>query len=122
MRRRLSELGIMNEHGELLNDAPGPEALYAMYQRAGGDTRSFDALCEEGTRKIRALQRSRGVDLGYGCGQDFTSPPEAAARMESIYRQARRALYATLDEALIKDVSPHHLRCQTRALNREEYL
>ena len=42
--------------------------------------------------------------------------------MEAIYRHARHALRAMLDEAVIKDASPHYLRVRTRAPDREEYL
>src|SRR5215211_6117020 len=42
--------------------------------------------------------------------------------MEALYQHARRALYSTLDESVIKDASPHFLRVRTRALDREEFL
>ena len=42
--------------------------------------------------------------------------------MEMIYAHARRALYATLDAGVVRDVSPHHLRVRTHARDREEYL
>jgi ethanolamine ammonia-lyase small subunit len=42
--------------------------------------------------------------------------------MEAIYEHARRALYATLGDEVIRDVSPRHIRVRTGALDREEYL
>jgi ethanolamine ammonia-lyase large subunit len=121
MQRRLAELGVMNGQGELSEDKHATEELYALYMKAGGDTRSSGALREEGTKKVNAL-RQRGYDLGYGHGPPNEPPPEVESRVEAIYRHARHALYATLDEAVIKDASPHYLCVRTRALDRSEYL
>ncbi|HYE65358.1 MAG TPA: ethanolamine ammonia-lyase subunit EutB, partial [Pyrinomonadaceae bacterium] len=122
MRKRLAALGLMDESGEVrARTAPGPESLYAIYMKAGGDVRSSEALTEEGAKKVETL-RLRGYDIGYGHGQDFDSPPEVVSRMEAIYRHARSALYAALDDGVIKDVSPHHLRVRTEALDRDQYL
>ncbi|HEX8071595.1 MAG TPA: ethanolamine ammonia-lyase subunit EutB [Pyrinomonadaceae bacterium] len=121
MHARLAALGIMDAEGRLRADAPRPADLYALYMKAGGDTRTAETLSAEGARKLEHL-RQRGYDLGYGCGPDFAAPPQVAARMEAIYRHARRALYARLDEATVREVSPRHLRVRTRARGREEYL
>lgn len=118
MQNRLSKLGVLNDSGDVAFDGPDTASLYAVYQRAGGDTRSSEALRDEGTKRLAVL-RERGFDLGYGrCGD----PREVAARMEAIYANARRALYATLDEGVIKAVSARNLRVGTRALDREDYL
>jgi ethanolamine ammonia-lyase large subunit len=121
MKKRLVALGVMDQGGEVTATAPQSAALYALYMKAGGDTRSTDALREEGMKKIKALQQ-RGYDLGSGHGADYAAPLEVEARLEAIYAHARRALYATLDEAVLNDVSPHHLRVRSRALDREDYL
>jgi ethanolamine ammonia-lyase small subunit len=42
--------------------------------------------------------------------------------LETIYQHARRALYSTLDEGVLREVSPHNLRVRTRAADREQYL
>ncbi|MGB7922146.1 MAG: ethanolamine ammonia-lyase subunit EutB [Pyrinomonadaceae bacterium] len=122
MRRRLGALGVMDGDGELSAGAHGAESLYALYMKAGGDVRSSDALREEGARNLTTLRERRGFDLGYGYGDDYQPPPAVESRMDAIYVQARRALYATLSEAVIRDVSPRHIRVRTRALDREEYL
>jgi ethanolamine ammonia-lyase large subunit len=121
MRARLAALGIADEGGGLRADAPGPESLYAVYMKAGGDTRPHETLRGEGRKKMGAL-RQRGYDLGYGHGPDFEATPAAESRLRAIYGHARRALYATLDEAVLRDVSPHGLRVRTRAPDREQYL
>jgi hypothetical protein len=50
------------------------------------------------------------------------APPEVGARLEAIYRHARRALYAALDEGVLREVSPSSLRVRTLAPDRERYL
>ena len=101
MSRRLSAL-----------DTRSTASLYAAYTKAGGDSRTTDALCEEGATKIERL-RARGYDLG---------PPPPAARMDTIYTQARQALYAELDAHVVQTVSPHCIRVRTRSRDREDYL
>src|SRR5262249_41130294 len=70
MQRRLIALGVMNETGDLIADRPTAAALYAVYMKAGGDTRSHDSLREEGAKKL-AVMRERGFDLGYGHDLDY---------------------------------------------------
>lgn len=121
MHRRLVELGVLHASGALAPDRPGAKALYALYRKAGGDTRGLDALSHEGERKIQAL-RARGFDLGGGHQEDFTAPPAVAARLEAIYQHARRALYAEIGEAVLGAASPHHIRLRTNAVDRDNYL
>jgi ethanolamine ammonia-lyase large subunit len=118
MQQRLIELSAMTEAGAVSGSA---DALYAAYQKAGGDTRSLDTLRDEGAKKFRALAE-RGFDLGYGCDENYGDPPEANARITSIYANARRALYATLEEAVISDSSPRYMRVRTISSDRDDYL
>jgi ethanolamine ammonia-lyase large subunit len=119
MQKRLIELSTMTESGVVSGTTA--DALYAAYHKAGGDTRSLDTLRDEGAKKIDALAE-RGFDLGYGCDENYSDPPEANARITGIYSNARRALYATLNEAVISDASPSHLRVHTRSSDRDDYL
>ncbi|HKG61443.1 MAG TPA: ethanolamine ammonia-lyase subunit EutB [Pyrinomonadaceae bacterium] len=119
MQKRLIELSAMAETGAV--SGTSANALYAVYHKAGGDTRSLDTLRDEGAKKIGALAE-RGFDLGYGCGQNYDDPPDANARITRIYSNARRALYSTIDEAVISDSSPSYIRVHTRSSNRDDYL
>jgi ethanolamine ammonia-lyase large subunit len=116
MSKRLIELGVMNQSGEVAER--GAESLYAIHQKASGDTRTFDALREEGARRISILAE-RGFDLG---PEPAESSPEGLSRIDAIYTQARHALYAKLDEAVLRDVCPRRLRVRTKAADREDYL
>jgi ethanolamine ammonia-lyase large subunit len=119
MQKRLIELSAMTESGAV--SGRSANALYAAYHKAGGDIRSLDTLRDEGAKKIRALAE-RGFDLGYGCDENYGDPPETNARITRIYSNARRALYSTLDEAVISDSSPCYFRVHTRSSDRDEYL
>jgi ethanolamine ammonia-lyase large subunit len=102
MQRRLDALG-----------APGAVELYALYQQAGGDTRSLSVLGEEGRRTIADL-RARGLDLG--------TDGDGSARLTAIYENARRALYATLDDGVLREVCNKSVRVRTEAADRDDYL
>jgi ethanolamine ammonia-lyase large subunit len=121
MRRRLTELGVMDARGLPRADAESAASLYAVYMKAGGDTRSRETLRGEGSKKLGALS-ARGHDLGLGHAGDYNAPPKVEQRLESIYKHARRALYSALDEGVIREVSPQHLRVRTEARDREQYL
>jgi ethanolamine ammonia-lyase large subunit len=121
MSRRLSELGVLDVGGEPRTPTQSTATLYAAYCKEGGDRRDHQALRNEAFRKIESLQRV-GFDLGYGAGADYSDPKEIDTRIQRIYRHARRALYAGLDDVLVNDVSPRHIKVCTHAMDREDYL
>jgi ethanolamine ammonia-lyase large subunit len=121
MQTRLIELDVMDPTGNVARDTRSAESLYARYAKAAGDRRTSETLVEEGRHKLLEL-RQRGCDLGYGCGLDYSDPPAAQARLELIYSHACRALYATLDDGVIHDVCPRHVRVRTLAVDRDDYL
>jgi ethanolamine ammonia-lyase large subunit len=121
MEERLTALGVLDPRPYGHPRVEQAARLYACFEKAGGATRSSEALCGEARRKIEAL-RTRGFDLGYEDGYDFTDPPEVAARIEAIYAQARRALYAKLAAAAIVDAGARPLRVRTLARDRDDYL
>jgi ethanolamine ammonia-lyase small subunit len=114
MQRRLRSLGIMSVDGELA----GPTAvarLYAVYQKAGGDRRASSALEDEGSRRVSGL-RDRGFDLG------IVDPVDADRRIDAIYTHARAALYATIQDAVVRDATARSVRVRTTARDRDDYL
>jgi ethanolamine ammonia-lyase large subunit len=121
MKKRLVALGVMNEAGELSGNGQTTDTLYAMYAKAGGDRRTIETLREEGAKKIAALAE-RGFDLGYGSARNYKALPVIIKRMEALYGHARRALYATIDEAVIEDACEHFLRLHSLSSNRDDYL
>jgi ethanolamine ammonia-lyase small subunit len=75
----------------------------------------------EGRQKLMELQQ-RGFDLGYGEGSYHQPNAAVDARLETNYTQACRALYARLDDGVVQDVSPRHVRVRTLAIDRDDYL
>jgi ethanolamine ammonia-lyase large subunit len=112
MEQRLSALGALDHAANAGEVVP---RLYARYTKASGDSRTSTTLEEEGQRELSAL-RERGFDLG------IADPSDADTRLERIYQHARRALYATLEDAVIRDACPRSIRVATAARNRDEYL
>ena len=124
MRKRLVALDALGPDGEVPHPRVGAQAtasLYAAYMKEGGDRRGVDTLREEGAAKIEHV-RARGYDLGYGHAVDHSAPAAVRDRLESVYAQARRALYAELDAGVVREASPHHVRVRTVSRDREEYL
>jgi ethanolamine ammonia-lyase large subunit len=121
MLDRLTALGVVDSCGLADGAAEKTALLYASYLKEGGDKRAVDVLKEEGLRRIAALQ-DKGCDLGYGSGPDCSDPPPVSARLETLYLHARKALYAALDPAVIRDCCPRHIDVATHSDDREEYL
>jgi ethanolamine ammonia-lyase large subunit len=117
MKKRLAALGIADHDTprrrgtEITSDENAAARLYAMYAKAGGDQRTSAALEDEGRRRVAEL-RERGLDLG----------DTSSARLDAIYANARAALYAVVDDAVIRDACPSHVRVRTEAVDREDYL
>ena len=119
MAERLRALGVTAGPGQ--EARTGTASLYAMYLKAGGETRSSDDL-EQEAKRILASLRERGCDLGYGHADGYTAPTEIRTRMDAIYTQARAALYASVDQALMNTMSGKCVRVSTRSASRDEYL
>ncbi len=88
--------------------------LYARYAKAGGDSRAESTLEAEGVQKLETL-RERGLDIA---GDEAASH----ARVDRIYQHARRALFARLEESVIRDACSTHVRVRSRAVDRDEYI
>ena len=88
--------------------------LYAHFVKRGGDRRTTDALEAEGRQRLQELQ-ARGFDLAL-------DSEASHARVETIYRHARQALYATLDDGVLGDATSDAVRVRSAASRRDEYL
>jgi ethanolamine ammonia-lyase large subunit len=115
MHRRLEELGVLGRGGDVRSGASTTSQLYAMYARAGGDTRPMSSLHDEGVRRLGEL-REHGLDLG------IDDAAASDARLDAIYANARAALYATVDDHVIKDAAVRPVHVRTAATSRDDYL
>ena len=114
MQRRLEAVGAASSRGDARSGSTTAQ-LYATYVKAGGDARSMSSLHEEGERRLGEL-RERGLDLG------IDDPAASDARLDAIYANARAALYATVDEHVIKDAALRPMHVRTAARSRDDYL
>ena len=114
MDERLTALGALGPGSEPRPGSATVARLYAAYARNAGDRRPMSLLEDEALRQLGEL-RDRGLDLAIDAA-------DADARLERIYVHARRALYASLDEGVVRDASPRHVRVRTAAASRDEYL
>jgi ethanolamine ammonia-lyase large subunit len=112
MAQRLRALGVPEGAPHAGEAVP---RLYASYAKASGDPRTSATLEEEGERQLSAL-RERGFDLG------IVDSSDADVRLEKIYQHARRALYAALEDGVVRDACPRSVRVRTAARSRDEYL
>jgi ethanolamine ammonia-lyase large subunit len=114
MRHRLDALGVPG--GEAPATVPDVVCrLSARFAGAGGDRRSEAALQAEARRDLASLQE-QGWDLG------ITDVARADARVEALYEHARTALYAAIDDAVIRDAATSPCLVRTAAASRDEYL
>jgi ethanolamine ammonia-lyase small subunit len=111
MSRRLEQLGVSDEEYQPQMVA----RLSALFEKAGGSRRSLASLEEDGLRRLLELQE-QGLDLG------IADAASADARVEAIYANARAALYAALDEAVLDDACGRWLSVRTMAGGRDQYL
>jgi ethanolamine ammonia-lyase large subunit len=84
------------------------EALYALYAHAPED---------EGRAILKRLRNS-GFDLGYGTHEAAA----AEARVDALYEHARLALYAVVDEGVVRDAVGDYVTVRTLASDRDDYL
>jgi ethanolamine ammonia-lyase large subunit len=110
MRERLEQIDAIGGAPAVARVA----GLYARFARAGGDTRTVAVLEDDARRTIASL-RERGFDIA---GDESA----AVARVDRIYEHARRALYATLEESVLRDACGVYVRVRSAAVDREDYL
>jgi ethanolamine ammonia-lyase large subunit len=110
----------MHERLREMDSAPGAQMLdrlahlYALYSRATDQARPAVVLQNEAKRTVAEL-RERGFDVA----GDET---QGSARVDRIYRHARQALYARLDDSVLRDACGIYVRALTRAADRDDYI
>ena len=110
MERRLSALGLPVVTGR--TDAVS--RLYARYMKADGDSRSLTELEADGRRKVAALN-DRGLDIAGDAAASL-------ARVDRIYEHARRALYADLENEVLRDACGNYRAVHSRAGDRDDFI
>ena len=103
MQARVRALGVSHDTPRHRDAEVG--TLYAKYAGATAD---------EGRRLLGAV-RERGFDLS-------NRDEDSDARLDAIYDNARRALYAEIDGRVLRDTSPRHVRVRSTAADRDDFL
>jgi ethanolamine ammonia-lyase large subunit len=106
---------VFNAGGDRDGDPTRVARLYAAFMKAGGETRSSTTVEEQGARRLAAL-RERGFDLG------LTDPADADRRVEALYAHARAALYARIQDVVVREATAKGVRVRTAARDRDDYL
>ena len=115
MEQRLRALDVFDADGDGDGDTTRVARLYAAYMKAGGERRTLTTLEEQGARRLAAL-RERGLDVG------LTDPADADRRVEALYAHARAALYARIEDVVVRDATAKSVRVRTAARDRDDYL
>jgi ethanolamine ammonia-lyase large subunit len=121
MQKRLVEIGALTADGSSDPTADRIAKLYVRYQQAGGDKRNSDDLELEAKRKIKNLQE-KGCDLGYGVGHQHGDPDFVTKRLDGLFDHARKALFAQIDPAVIRDCCGSPVQVNTESTDRDDYL
>ena len=115
MESRLRFLGVIDRDGQPLRGVDSIARLYGVYAAAGGDRRHASTLEDEARRNVVHL-RERGFDIG---GVDAAASDE---RVDRLYEHARRSLFATIEDGVLRTAAPNHVRVRTTAMSRDDYL
>jgi len=115
MESRLLSLGVIDRDGQPSRGVDSIARLYAIYAAAGGDRRHASTLEDHARRRVKRL-RERGFDIG---GADAAVSDE---RLDRLYEHARRSLFATIEDGVLRSAAPNHVRVRTTAMSRDDYL
>ena len=121
LQKRLVEIGALKSDGSTDPTADRIAGLYAYFQKSGGDKRSTEDLEIEAKRKIKNLQE-KGCDLGYGVSSVNEDPDFVTKRLDGLFSHARKALYANIDPAVIRDCCESPVHVDTDSKDRDDYL
>ena len=115
------KIGIVDGNNKYTEHFGDPLWVYYQYCTAKGDTRSKDAIYDEGLKKLKEVE-ARGVDIATGHGKNLWDlNPQLAANVKSYYDDAKISLWAELDPNFIKTV-PNVMAVKTLSTNRENYI
>ncbi|WP_429810349.1 ethanolamine ammonia-lyase [Ensifer sp. B1-9] len=114
-------IGIIGEDGKYTANYGDPLWVYYQYRLAKGDGRTKDAVYAEGREKMREVEE-RGVDLATGHGAEIWDlNPALAAKVKSLYDDAKQSLWAELTPEFIAAV-PNVVQVRTLSRDRNDYI
>ncbi|MBI1314803.1 ethanolamine ammonia-lyase subunit EutB [bacterium] len=114
-------LEVIDEAGMPTAHFGDPLWIYLQYRRRRNDSRSDEAILDEGRSQI-ATVRSRGVFLveGHG-GRVWDLPPQTQADISRIYVDAKKSIWAELDADFVDSI-PGVKKLHTQSNDRTDYI
>lgn len=114
-------LGVIDAQGDPGEHFADPLWVYLQYRRRKGDSRTEEAILEEGRAGLAAV-RSRGVFVAEGHGENAWDL-EASLKSDivRIYDDAKLSIWAELDAKFI-DAVPNGLPLETESADRNDYI
>lgn len=128
MKKRLIELNILDENGDLLhNDQEAMEQLYVNYIKANAnltntdDTKWIESLKAEARAQIKKMQL-KGYAIGYGENRDLEDTQYEKDRLNQIYQNGVVALRTELNLFFFKECSMNYCLVQSSSVDRDDYI
>ncbi|KAJ3332720.1 hypothetical protein HDU93_008961, partial [Gonapodya sp. JEL0774] len=132
----LASIGAADPSTHKLTRSGDTAYMYLQYRLRKGDKRTEEEILEEARAQLKEFQK-RGLDIGYGCTEDFRPPGVIDGPKREIYRAAKRAIYDTLPTDFVDELRRFRFDGQggdgggpdgealvvsTQARTREEYI
>lgn len=115
------QLGVIEADGQPTDHFGDPIWVYLQLRRRKGDSRSDNAIIQEGRNQIAEV-RSRGLFIAQGHGeQTWELQSELQSDVSRIYDDAKLSIWAELDQEFI-DAVPGGLPIETLSASREDYI
>lgn len=96
MARFFREIGILDEQDKPTDHFGDPLWLYLQYRRRKGDSRTDEAIRNEGRRQMHEV-RERGVFLAEGHGAQHGDLEESiSVEIQNIYEDSKESIWSTL--------------------------
>lgn len=115
------QLGVITPSGQPTEHFGDPLWVFLQYQRRKGDTRSDQAITEEGRQQLAEV-RGRGLFVAEGHGRNtWDLQPALQKDIQRIYDDAKLSIWAEMPQEFIKTV-PHRVTLTTNSADRNDYI
>jgi len=115
------KLQVIDEDGQATEHFGDPLWVYYQYRLAKNDTRTKEAIYEEGTKLIAEIE-GRGVPITKGYGENIWDlPPKLDAEVRHLYEDAKLSLWTEITPAFVASI-PHAVSIRTTSMNKKDYV
>lgn len=115
------KLKVIDAHGMPTEHFGDPLWVYYNYRMAKNDTRSKEAIYEEGRQMISDI-RGRGVPIAEGFGDNYWQlPKELDKEVRHLYEDAKKSIWTSTSASFI-DKIPYVVPIITQSSDRKDYV